>query len=80
MARVLFNPFFIGGGGGRVAVYGYEYDYLFFYHCPPKYGHPPPPLLIIMLKMFMGVAVLFEGGREGGRDYTRTNVAVIIEL
>ena len=47
MARVLFyknmhGPFFIGGGGGRVAVYGYEYDYLF--KPPPKYGHPPPPL------------------------------------
>ena len=28
------GTFFIGGGGGRVAVYGYEYDYLL---------KPPPP-------------------------------------
>ena len=39
-ARVLFykhEPFFIGG-------YNFFFFFFFLDHCPPKYGHPPPPL------------------------------------
>ena len=45
--------------------HGYEYNYL-FYHCPPKYGHPPPPLLMRVLNRpgvhVMLVVIVVAGG------------------
>ena len=46
------GPFFSVGaearetGGGGCTLYYIDINIIiFFYHCPPKYGHPSPPLI-----------------------------------